>query len=755
MKKIKGLSKKQISPEMALTYVEIVFYISIFLIILKVLSLIDSSFDSSKLPPELFKFSVIISHFGLFYGGMITVTVMTLAAFIFLNKEFKPYIVKAYIVNLVLTLISMNFALVSKIIKPEAVDGTVFFSLFVAYSFPIGVAIYFEKKAKKKIVKDMIRFALLILAATLPRSFQEGFSADSIVRSFMDMAVIYFAGFFVCLALIFSDNERTLGDKFVKYFVVFTSLAVMLALYPLFQVIPYLFFMFLGNFVDTQSVFGITPVMRMKDFSTFVAAPFHMIYIFIKDYINFESPKDLYESVLFFLAIASTSVTAIRKDLEPKERRGLGEINPLKNNMRIFEIAGGVILTLFFLSQPLLPIIAPSNFSGKELKTKILWKHKTDNHMTMKALQDGNYVYVAEYGEIFILNKNTGKETGRVVIHKFEDASSKNISMYNFFVKKDIIYILNKKSKPDGTEVIALKSIRSDSVSHSKRKPNSRDIKGKLRKNKYKLLWKSRTFPGEYPRGYFFTVNGRRFSLLYDRIDGFALIGLNHGDLISQKTLKFPNFFGLDVFNDSRFVHIYSKIKEGKSFKIDLKNGLISEYAGSKKGFMRIIENPSGRKKALQTNRGWKQDIIFFDGKTKYTLSDKKLIFKNLINFNIRDGILYLITKEKVFAFNKHNLSIKWIHDPTGLFYDRRKFIEYAFRSDSLILMGRSDSLGGGCIRILDLKNGSVVFDRVMGLKDNFILKLMFEKNRLYISEKRKDNFVHFGLSVKRASKDE
>jgi hypothetical protein len=259
-------------------------------------------------------------------------------------SRWRFYIIKVFLVNLALGFIVTNFIVLGGLIEPARLNGIMFFSMFWSLFPPIAISVYYDLKRDKGFLREFLVFSAMILLATLPQLIRMRFSANSIVYYFMELAVLYFASFFIFIPWEWSKASGTGWDRFIKIILLNTGIVLI----PITYIFVYAVIGMIG-----EGVFGRGAVPdtlfsggRGGMFGPLEVAPITVIYYFIMDYIRAVTVLDLLEGVLLFWAVSSMTM-----NLSDRARLFYeGEYDYMGKKT---ELLAGIVLVAVFLSQPL------------------------------------------------------------------------------------------------------------------------------------------------------------------------------------------------------------------------------------------------------------------------------------------------------------------------------------------------------------------------------------------------------------------
>lgn len=339
--------RRLVSPEFFLTQLELISYLGLFLLILFALSAsVKSSVE--RLPGDLFSFQVIVKLAGYYWSGLIPIAVVfaLLLGLSFRNslKKHRFHICKAFIINLSLSFIVTNYVVLTGLIEPARLNGLMFFSIFASLLPPIAIAVYYDAKRGKGFVREFLVFAAMLLLATLPQLLRMSFSMNSIVYYFMDLAVVYFAAFFVFIPFEWSKGSKTFFEKLIKIVLLYSGIVLI----PITYIMVYACIGAIG-----EKIFGPGPVPNTLFsggsggiFGPLEVAPASMMYLFIMEYLRALSFPDLIEGMLLFWGLSATTMNL-------SEKANLFYDQGYDFNLKKIEVLIGGVLLAAFLSQPL------------------------------------------------------------------------------------------------------------------------------------------------------------------------------------------------------------------------------------------------------------------------------------------------------------------------------------------------------------------------------------------------------------------
>jgi len=338
--------KRLLSPEFVMSQLELVSYLGLFLLILFGLHSVAQD-APTRLPRELFSAGRLAGLTGHYAAGLIPVAVIFAGSIALTFRasmtQHRFFICKAFIINLALSFITVNYIVLIGLLETERLNGLMFFSLFVSLLPPIGIAVYYDARRGRGFLREFLVFAGLLLAATLPQLLRMQFSPDSAVYYFMQLAVVYFAAFFVFIPFEWGKGSQSMWDRLIKI----TLLNSGIVLVPITYIMVYAVTGMAG-----EKIFGrgsVPNVLLIGSgggiFGPVELAPISAVYLFIMEYLRAMTVPDLVEGILLFW-----SVSAMTMNLS--DRANLFHDQGIDFRTKKLEVAAGAILLAVFLSQP-------------------------------------------------------------------------------------------------------------------------------------------------------------------------------------------------------------------------------------------------------------------------------------------------------------------------------------------------------------------------------------------------------------------
>lgn len=344
--KLEGWWSQVLDRDFILPQVEIVSYLGLFLLFLFASSRSGGG-DVSRLPADLFSFDVLRRLAGNYYLGIMSVAAMFIIFFSLtfyksLNR-FRFYILKVFLINIALGFIVTNFIVLSGLLEPARLNGIMFFSMYWSLFPPIAIAVYYDLKREKGFLREFLVFSAMILLATVPQLIRMRFSANSIVYYFMELAVLYFASFFIFIPWEWSKGTSTGWDKFIKIILLNTGIILI----PITYIFVYAVIGAVGEGIFGR---GTVPNTLFSGggggmFGPLEVAPITVIYFFIMDYLRAFTVLDLLEGVLLFWGISSMTMNMSNK------ARLFYDGGYVYSKKKI-ELLAGIVLVVLFFSQP-------------------------------------------------------------------------------------------------------------------------------------------------------------------------------------------------------------------------------------------------------------------------------------------------------------------------------------------------------------------------------------------------------------------
>ncbi len=287
------------------TQLEIIFCIFIAILPVLVFSL-QVKGRSAGIPDSIFSMSTVAGAAGRYYGGIIASAIFALLlTALTLKASFSGYrltFIKSSIVSIIMTFITVNFIIAGGIVTPAAVDGVLFFSFFCGFLLPLAIMVRLESKRTSASMRSLALFCLLLLIAALPQIVRMQNPATSLYRYFMDLAIVYVLAFAVIVPYELTRDESSMFWRFVKFTYLYIGAGIIAAAQQgAYMAASLVVKGLLGLRTAADAAGDLAWLGNMQ----IAAAPYHIMWSFIRDYILVRSPQDLFEALFFFWAVAS------------------------------------------------------------------------------------------------------------------------------------------------------------------------------------------------------------------------------------------------------------------------------------------------------------------------------------------------------------------------------------------------------------------------------------------------------------------